>query len=156
MAVPQLVHEYRYKYEGSGGVGGIGDRHTAEFGILKPGDLDFDSDHIDLEAQQTCSVSSGTAVTGGGPSSGEGQGTPEDEVMPLQSASLRAPPRAHLRIHVTRSVSVEKYPRSPRLGEEGVAVAEEDLEKQKGAGQSIELETVHADSHDDLARNKEG
>lgn len=134
--VPQVVHsEYRYRHEG----GGIGNRHTAEFGILKPGDLDFD---LDLEAQQTCSVSStaaATSSTGWGRSSNTserdqaGDGHAELELEPLDPGSLRAPPRAHLRlsIHVTRSVSVEKYPRSPTPGSCGEQGKEEDLENKE-------------------------
>nr|CDP22942.1 Putative protein of unknown function [Podospora anserina S mat+] len=86
--------------------------------------------HGDLESQQTCSVSAGAR----GGSSLHPSNTPDhhneddDDISPLDttsggrspgSGSLRAPPRAHLRlsIQVTRSVKVEKHPRSPQPGE---------------------------------------
>ncbi|KAK4183398.1 hypothetical protein QBC35DRAFT_114423 [Podospora australis] len=81
----------------------------AEYGVLKPSDL---------EAQRTLCSSVSTYATR------QDSTTPmledeDDEVPPLGGAgSLSAPPRAHLRlsIHVTKSVHVEKFPRSPAPG----------------------------------------
>ncbi|KAK4171373.1 hypothetical protein QBC36DRAFT_295424 [Triangularia setosa] len=85
--------------------------------------------HGDLESQRTCSVSAGACrgsllhplnIT-------NHHNEEDDDISPLDtsggrspgSGSLRAPPKAHLRlsIQVTRSVKVEKHPRSPQPGE---------------------------------------
>jgi hypothetical protein len=119
------------KRRGSGGSGGIGNRHTAEYGILKPGDLDmdldFDDDHLDhdrdhvrdrdVEAQRL--------------STNEGLG--DSEEMPL--GSLSPPPRAHrkLAIQVTRSVRIDEYycSRNPGLEAQGLQRQSLDVGKEK-------------------------
>lgn len=89
----------------------------AEYGVLKPGDLEAGG-----QRTLVCSNSSVSTTVARHDST-----TPmlddyhehEDEVSPLGGTrSLRAPPRAHLKlsIQVTRSVHVEKHPRSPAPG----------------------------------------
>ncbi|KAK4195884.1 hypothetical protein QBC40DRAFT_184766 [Triangularia verruculosa] len=85
--------------------------------------------HGDLESQRTCSVSAGArrGSTLHPLNTTNHRNEDDDDISPLDtsggrspgSGSLRAPPKAHLRlsIQVTRSVKVEKHPRSPQPGE---------------------------------------
>ncbi|KAL2129708.1 hypothetical protein VTI74DRAFT_7407 [Chaetomium olivicolor] len=96
-------------------------------GIIKSDTVDYDLDHdLDLEAQRTRSTSIiGTAA--GASSSGADA---ENDIAPDPHATLRAPPRAHLRLlmHVTREVVVEKWPRSP-TPKEGLELGERNAYK---------------------------
>ncbi|KAK0748356.1 hypothetical protein B0T21DRAFT_406881 [Apiosordaria backusii] len=90
--------------------------------------------HGDLESQRTCSVSAGArrgSLLHPLNTADHHNDEEDDDISPLDTTtsggggrspglgSLRAPPKAHLRlsIQVTRSVKVEKHPRSPQPGE---------------------------------------
>ncbi|KAK4167113.1 hypothetical protein QBC43DRAFT_204245 [Cladorrhinum sp. PSN259] len=109
----------------------------AEYGLLRP--------TSDLEAQRVCSISTGGILAddhevvitplrhtpssrvgvGAGASSGFGGGGASG------TDGIRSPPRAHLKlaIQVTRSVKVEKFPRSPTPGDKKF---EDDEGEEKG------------------------
>ncbi|KAK0663898.1 hypothetical protein QBC41DRAFT_23669 [Cercophora samala] len=114
--------------------------------------------HGDLESQRTCSVSAGTRR---GSSlhplnTSSHSNEDDDDISPLDTSggrspgpgSLRPPPQARLRlsIQVTRSVKVEKHPRSPQPGE---ALGDARVGRSPPRGRSDHDEEVDSDDDDD-------